>query len=181
MIIINIFYELARQHTRIKGFRYGRTYEKGAGNDSYPLVWVDDPITGRAAGSPEAGRVLGYTVNVDFLGLPGRGARVPEVQAAAIDAGLSFAERLTQIRGKTGVTVTGFTFVTLRDYYDDDAAGARFTYTLAAANPVDRCADVFDPDKQFPPRADLPDFATDHPDGCAVFGDTKGLPNFRVI
>lgn len=176
MQIVNFFYELARQHKLIKGFNYNKSYGKGAGNDSYPLVWLDDPVYGQSLGT----NALQYTVNVDFLGIPATEAEVPAVQAEAFLVGLSFAEKIKQIRTNTGFSVERFSFLSLRDYYDDNAAGFRFTYAINQANPVDRCAEDFDPDKQFTKIDALPDFKTDNPNGCAVFSDKKGLPNFRV-
>lgn len=180
MEIVNLFYELARQAKTVKGFVYGKAYEKGAGNDFYPLVWLDDPITGRAYTTAETGRVIDYTVNVDFLGIPDDSAEVLTVQTAAFNLGLAFFEKFKQIRPQTGVSSSGFSFVSLRDYYDDKAAGYRFTYTMLAANPVDRCADEFDPNKVFPKRDALPDFMTDNPEGCAIFSSSNSLPNFKI-
>lgn len=180
MEIVNFFYELAQQHNQVRGFVFGKSYEKGAGNDLYPLVWLDDPITGNAYTTQETGRVIQYTVNVDFLGLPEDETQVLAVQSAAFDMGLAFFEKFKQTRPQTGISSSGFSFVSLRDYYDDNAAGYRFTYTLLQANPVDRCAEFFDPSKTFPTRKNLPDFLTDNPNGCAVFGDTNALPNFKI-
>lgn len=171
-----MLYELARQHKRIRGFRYDRVGEKGAGNDMYPLVWVDDPLTGFASSE---GTVT-YTVNVDILGIPKNDEDVRAVQTAAFDAGLAIYQRLKDTRVATQTTAGGYNFVTLRDYYDDNAAGVRFTYTLVAANPLNRCVEDFDTVKQFPARQDMPDFNTLHPDGCAIFSEKAGLPNFEV-
>ena len=40
--------------------------------------------------------------------------------------------------------------------------------------------DDFDPDKVFPEREALPCFEVDNPDGCAIFNDKTGLPNFKI-
>lgn len=176
MQIVNIFYELARQHKQVKGFRYGKTYEKGAGSDIYPLTWLDDPI----AGQSENDATIRYTINVDILGLPTDDLDVLAVQSAAFLVGLSYKEKIRTINRDTNLNVKGFTFVSLRDYYDDNAAGYRFTYTLIGPNPSNLCAEYFDPDKQLDKTQPLPDFKTDNPNGCAVFNDKKGLPNFSV-
>lgn len=178
MKILNIFYELARQHKRVKGFRYNKAYEKGAGNDSYPLVWVDDPITGQTL---SAG-VLRYTINVDFLGLPLEQVedQVAAIQAQAFNTGLSFAERLRSTKALSGFGLDGYNFVSLRNYYDDNAAGYRFTFYVVGPNPVDRCAEDFDEAKVMEGLKVLPDFLTDNPDGCAIFNDKKTLPNFSL-
>lgn len=177
MQIVNFFYELARQHAKIKGFKYGKPSDKGAGNDKYPLVWVDDPILGRSTGT---GATLQYTVNVDILGLPANDPDVGEVQGEAFLVGLDFTEKTKRDRPTTGFSLDGFSFITLRQYYDDDAAGIRFTFVINQANPVNRCADDFDPDKQIGAISPLPTFYVDDADGCAVFTDKTGLPNFKV-
>lgn len=175
MEIVNLFYELARQHKLLKGFFYGKSYEKGAANESHPLLWLDDPIYGQTVN-----QTIRYTVNVDILGIPANEKEVVDVQSAAFTVGLTIAERVKQLRAQTGYSVEGFSFVSLRDYYDNDAAGFRFTYTIIQANPVNRCADDFDPAKQFSQGGLLPDFRADSPDGCAVFNDKAGLPNFKI-
>lgn len=175
MQIVNFFYELAREHKRVNGFIYGRSYEKGAANEAHPLIWLDDPIYGASAGN-----TIRYTVNIDVLGIPVNDDEVLAVQSAAFTTGLSLIERIKQVRHASGFSIDGFTFVTLRDYYDNSAAGQRFTLTINQANPVDKCADDFDPDKQFPKTDALPDFLVENPEGCAIFNDGTGLPNFKL-
>lgn len=175
MQIVDLFYELARQHKRVKGFYYGKSYNKGAGNAVYPLVWVDDPVYGR-----RVNQTMQYTVNVDVLGLPDTDADILNVQKEAFNVGITFEEKIKQTRGSTGFGADGLAFVSVSEYYDDNAAGMRFTFTITGANPVDRCNDDFDPDKKFPDGSVLPSFSTDNPDGCAVFADKSGLPNFKI-
>lgn len=175
MQIVNLFYELARQHKKINGFFYGKTYEKGAANEAHPLLWLDDPVYGQSVN-----QTLQYTVNVDILGLPANDKEVLDVQTSAFNVGLSIAEKIKQAKEPRGFSVDSFTFLSLRDYYDNNAAGYRFTYTLKAVNPVDRCADDFDPSKEFPKIDALPEFNLENPDGCAVFNNKNGLPNFKL-
>lgn len=171
MEIINRIYDIARQQKGINSFTFNKSYQKGAGNTVYPAVWVDDPIQGQADGNA----ALLFTANVDILDLPSASNTVAAVQDWAFLAGLRVIEKLKQ-----GVTVRGFSFISLRDYYDDNAAGFRFTLSVSLVNPVDRCADDVQPGKQFEPRPDgLPDFIVDNPTGCAVFGGSS-LPNFSV-
>jgi len=179
MQIVDFFYSLAEQNLRIKSFVYGKGYQKGSGVDRYPMMWLDDPIYGQTAG---AGRLnaLAWTVNLDILGIPVDNDDVISVQAAAFLVGLGIPERAKVIYKNVGVTVNGFSFTSLRDYYDDKAAGYRFTFNLSQASPVDRCADDYDPDKVFSEPSPLPNFVVDNPDGCAVFSNTVGLPNFSV-
>jgi hypothetical protein len=171
---------LARQHTKINAFFYGKSYEKGAGHEAHPLVWFDDPLTGATANASSSNTlgVLRFTCNVDFLGIPTNEKEVLRVQSEAFNVGLEFAEKIR--KATNGVSVPDFSFVTLRDYYDNSAAGCRFTYSIIAANPVDICADEFDPNGQFKERVGLPIFSIENPNGCAIFRDKKGLPNFTV-
>lgn len=175
MQIVNIFYELARQHNQIKGFIYGKGYEKGAANEAHPLLWLDDPIYGQSIA-----QTLQFTCNVDILGIPENEKEVLNVQTAAFNTGLALAEKIKQTKIQTGFSIDSFSFLSLRDYYDNNAAGYRFTYILTQANPVDRCANDFDPSKEFPKVETLPDFKVENPDGCAVFNDKAGLPNFKL-
>jgi hypothetical protein len=175
MQIVDLFYELARQHKLIRGFYYGKAYEKGAANEAYPLLWLDDPIYGQSVN-----QAVQYTVNVDILGIPKDEKDTVNVQTEAFNTGLSIVEKIRQSRIQTGYSVGAFNFVSLRDYYDDNAAGFRFTYTVIHANPVNRCAEDFDPSKQFGKADALPHFEVDNPEGCAVFNDKPGLPDFKI-
>lgn len=174
MTVVNIFYELARTNKTVRGFQYKKAYEKGAGNDMYPLVWLDDPIIARSAPRLEQ---IEYTANVDFLDIPETDADVERIQSEAQIIGLAFIERMREKYTMLG-SITAFNSITLRNYYDDNAAGQRFTFTLVLANPVDRCAEYFDESKVFDLKTGLPEFSVDHPSGCAIFSDI--LPKFDV-
>lgn len=179
MQIVDFYYNIARENLRVKSFTYGKSYAKGAGTDRYPLIWLDDPIYGQTAQQNDY-KALTWTTNVDILGIPVDEDDVIAVQAAAFTIGIGIPERAKKIYAAAGITINGFTFTSLRDYYDDKAAGYRFTYNLTQANPVDRCADDYDPAKVFTNPSALPSFAVDHPDGCAIFENRTGLPNFSV-
>lgn len=171
MEIVNFFYELARQHRQIRSFYYGRAYNKGAANEMHPLVWLDDPIGGRSVN-----QTLVYTCNVDILGLPKDDSETLDVQSEAFAVGLDFAERIKQSRAVTGYSLDGFAFLSLSDYYDNAAAGYRFTYTLIHANAVGRCIDNFDLEKQLAVPQKIPAFKA----GCEAFLGKQGLPNFKI-
>lgn len=162
MRIVDLLHEQARQHEAVRGFAYGKTYEKGGEGIAYPLVWVDDPVYVQSVNQS-----LRYTVNFDILGLPGKKGDAAAVQDAAQAVGLDIMERLKQIRNDTGYHPDGFSAVSLRDYYDDNAAGWRFTAYFIAANPVPRCAEHFNPDKRlssvdtFQGKTYLPNFSLD--------------------
>lgn len=175
MKVVDLFFTLAKEHIAIKSFVYNSSSKKGAGNNQYPLVWLDDPYTGG-----KAVNTIRYTVNVDILGLPATEAEVIAVQDACFEVGLAFAEKVKQSYIGTGFQIEGYNFISLRDYFDDNAAGFRFTYTAVQTNPVSRCLTDFNPDKEFTNNKTLPVFSTAAADGCAVFTDKVTLPNFDV-
>jgi len=174
MEIVNLFYNLARQHKDVKGFIYGLKTANGAGNEAFPLTHLDDPILGQGGD----GNTLTYTCNVDITDIPAGALTVQAAQEAAFKIGLSYVERLKLVQN--GYKISRYSFITLKEYYDNDAAGMRFTYNVVAANPANRCADDFDPTKNFPEFSAFPDFKTDHPEGCAVFTEKNGLPDFKI-
>jgi len=173
MQIVNLWYELARQNKVVKGFIYGRKVNEGAGNEVFPLTHLDDPILGVSNGD-----TITYTCNVDITGIPDETASVQQIQDAAFMVGLSYWQKIKETRGV--FRVSGYTFITLCEYYDNDAAGVRFTYQIISASPVSKCEEYFDPAKQFPNVEGFPDFVVDNPDGCAVFSEKGGLPNFKI-
>lgn len=177
-MIIDFFYNIARENMRIRSFTYGKAFRKGAGTDRYPMMWLDDPLTGGTA--TDRLNVLAWTCNLDILGIPNDDDGIAAVQAECFLIGIGIAEHAKRIYRNTGVTISGFRFTSLSHYYDDGAAGYRFTYTVSQANPVDRCANDYDPGKVLVKPSVLPSFITDNPEGCAVFSDSVGLPNFSV-
>jgi hypothetical protein len=179
MQIVDFYYLIARENLRINSFTYGKAYRKGSGTDRYPLLWLDDPIYGQTLALNQF-NALSWTVNVDILGIPSNEDDVMAVQAAAFLVGIGIPERAKVIYKTTGVAITGYKFISLRDYYDDKAAGYRFTYTLSIANPVDLCANDYNPDKVFSVPSPLPAFIVDNPQGCATFAGRTGLPDFSV-
>lgn len=170
--ITNLFFDLARQHKTIKGFFFGKSYEKGAANEAHPLVWLDDPIVGSAVRG-----VVNFTVNVDILDIPQKEEDVINIQESAFRVGLLFADVISKTKG---YSVEGVSFISLRDYYDNSAAGQRFTYSIVCANPIDRCADDLDPFKTFAITSPLPNFSVSHPEGCTVFPEKSGFPKIDV-
>lgn len=176
MQIVNFFYELARQQLGIRSFHYGRNAAKGVGSELMPLIWLDDPVL---FGGNSATGTGDYTVNLDIIDIPGDGKTVEWVQGACLAAGMALITKIQSLKQRKFV-LSRWTGISLSEYTDNKAAGWRFTFTVTAPMPVNLCADYFDPDKQFPTVENLPDFATDNPEGCAVFNDKPGLPKFSI-
>ena len=178
MYVHDLVYNLAREHKAVKGYYYGRAELKGAGTDRYPLVWLNDPVSGTNVNGRE---ILRLNANVDILGIPANEADVARVQHLAFFIGIEFAEQIRKTSTPKGVLNTmSYDWITLSNYTDDKAAGVRFTFHLDALNPINLCADMFDPAKQFEEREGLLNFKTDDPTGCAVFGKSGVLPNFEL-
>ncbi len=173
MEIVNLFYELARTITRLAAMIYGRTTRSGAGNEIFPLLWLDDPLL-YSSRSPAVGA---WTLNVDILGIPETEAEIASVQGEAFLTGLSLIERIRELKGV--FAIESYSAVSLSDYYDFKAAGWRFTLIITRATPINLCVEYYDSDKQNHTSKPLPDFATDNPDGCAVFNPSL-LPNFKL-
>lgn len=175
MKIVDLFYTLTRENIYLKAFFYGKSYEKGEGNEYHPLLWLDDPIYGS-----NFNNILTWNVNFDILDIPSCEYPVSVVQGNCLKIGLAIIEKIKKPSRRQGIEFDTFSFITLRDYYDNKAAGIRFTLTLKTPNPVDICKDDFDPNKQFPDNNQLPDIDTSNKEGCAVFSDKFELPKFNL-
>lgn len=174
MQIVNLFYNLARHAKGVRGFTYGKGYEKGSGTDKYPLVWVDDPIQGQQASNS----AMRYNVNVDILAIPETEAEVEPIQTWALELGLAFREKILKEYQKFGMDTVSF--ITLRNYYGDKAAGVRMTYGAVGPLPINLCLEFFDPTQEWPDEKDLPEFSVEGAEGCAVFTDKTKLPKFSL-
>ena len=174
--IIDILFELAQQNKAIRAFRYDTSAENGSGSELYPLLWIEDPIL---ANNNDA-RLLRIDFNFSITGIPDTKNRVKPIQEQCFAIGLSIIEKLRKIQHSTLLSVNGFSALTLRDYYDNGAAGVRFSVSANRLNPQNLCHldELFDPHKTFPATQELPCFDT--PPGCTVFPDKPGLPSFNL-
>lgn len=182
MEIVNFFYELARMCIPVKSFGYGRSNAKGDGNRAYPLVWLDDPILFSSnTQSMPANSTGDFTVNLDFLGIPDANnpaKSVATIQQQMLTIGLLFVEYIRAMKHEPRYSLIKWNAISVSEYYDDNAAGWRFTLIMTRAIPLIIC-DVplaFNPSKVFTTDKPLPNFVIDSPDGCAVFNDKEGLP-----
>lgn len=174
MTIIQLIKEFARTHQNIKSFNYAPVNRMGAGNTIYPTVWAEDPL--RLTGDHKG--VQTWEVNIAILGLADGDASEFAVQTAAMNIGQRLVKYLNDVRA---ITAT-YSAVTLREYYDDNASGARYTVRVQTISGLDLCADPFDPNKELQGVAvGLPSFGLEDPEGCAVFADKVGaFPNFTL-
>lgn len=173
--IICLFREQAREHVAIKAFYYKRNYEKGSGKDVYPLFWLEDPINGR-----NLNNVFTNSVNFSVLFVPKSNESVCHYQNLAFSIGLNILERIKSDKKSIISIVPDWKFMTLRDYYDDNAAGCRFSVNFTMRNMQNRCLidEQFDENKQFEENKNLPDFSIIPANKCEQF--SNGFPVFNL-
>lgn len=167
--IIDIFHTQARQHKALKAFYYNRNYELGSGKDHYPLLWLEDPLTGQ-----NRGNVFSNSVNFSILLLPDKEHSTAKLQNLAFSMGLNIIERIKKHANELGVSVQpDWSYLTLSNYYDDNACGCRFSVNFTQANMQDLCLidEQFDADKQFEETFALKSFDVSPANNCEVFTD----------
>lgn len=167
--ITNIFYTQARQHKSLKAFYYGRNYELGSGKDLYPLLWLEDPLTGH-----NRSNVFSNSVNFSILLLPDKEHSIAGLQSLAFSMGLNIIERIKKHGNELGVSVqSDWSYLTLSNYYDDNACGCRFSVNFTQANMQNLCLidEQFDVDKQFEEMSALNSLDVSPANTCQVFTD----------
>ena len=164
--ILDIFRNQARQHKAIRAFYYNRNYETGSGKDIYPLLWMEDPIYGR-----NQDNTFTNSVNFSILFVPKKGEAVSELQHLAFSIGLNIIERIKRNKDIEISIQPDWTYLTLSNYYDDNAAGCRFSVNFVQRNMQNLCLidEQFDQDKQFEESEELPDFIIDPASSCELF------------
>jgi hypothetical protein len=144
--IISVFEEQARQHKIIRSFHYHRNYAMGGGNEIHPLFWLEDPVSGR-----NQNNTFVNSANFSILFIPKRDAQVPGLQNLAFSVGLNMLEHIRQDKDSPLGLLPDWTYMTLRDYYDNNACGCRFSTDFTHRNTQNRCLleAPFDKDKTF--------------------------------
>lgn len=172
--LIDIFRTQAREHKTIRSFTYNRNYELGSGREQHPLLWMEDPIFGR-----NEGNVFTNAVNFSILFVPKSDAVIAELQNLAYSIGLNIIERIKL--QDNGVSLRpDWTFVSLRDYYDNGACGCRFSVNLIQQNMQSLCLidEQFDANAEFESSQSLPEFVVDPANNCEVF--VSKFPDFNL-
>lgn len=173
--IIQLFRQQAREHKTIRSFYYNRNYEIGSGNESHPLLWLEDPITGR-----NQGNTFSTSVNFSILHIPTSEKEVAPFQNLAFSIGLNIIERIKH-QPNTSVSVQpSWSFLTLRDYYDNNACGCRFSVDLIQLNMQNLCLinEQFDESKELDEENILNDFDIAPAQNCETF--VNKLPVFDL-
>lgn len=173
--IINTFKNQAREHKSIKAFYYNRNYELGSGRDIYPLFWLEDPISGR-----NNNNTFSNSVNFSILFVPADADEISVLQNYAYSIGLNIIERIKKDQNSIIGIQNDWTFLTLRNYYDDNAAGCRFSVNFIQRNMQNLCLieEQFDVNKTFDTASNLPDISINTVNTCEVFSNS--LPVFTL-
>jgi len=173
--IIELFKTQAREHKTIKSFMYCRNYEKGSGKDIYPLFWMEDPISGQ-----NRENVFRNSVSFSILFTPQKGQTKESLQNLAFSIGLNIIERIKKDERSAVSIESGWSYLTLSDYYDDNAIGCRFTVGFTQRNMQNLCLidEQFDENKEFDKKEGLKDFDITPSNSCEVF--TNKLPVFDL-
>ena len=173
--ILHVFREQARQHKLIQSFCYSRNYELGSGNESYPVFWLEDPIIGR-----NQSNVFINSVNFSILFIPKSNLDVPNLQNLAFSTGLNILEHIKQEKDIPVSILPTWTYLTLRDYYDDNACGCRFSVDFTHLNMHHFCLieEQFDKEKGFECNTPLKNFNLSDGTNCEIFAGK--LPTFTL-
>lgn len=173
--ILDIFRQQAQQHKTIKAFYYNRNYELGSGNESHPLFWLEDPIYGR-----NQDNVFVNSISFSILFLPSTEESVSHLQNLAFSIGLNIIERIKK-NAESGITIRpDWTYTTLRNYYDNNCCGCRFSVNFTQVNMQNLCLidEQFDNDKVFDKNDMLNNFDMATDGVCEIFANK--LPEFDI-
>lgn len=182
--IIRTFYNIAREHKLVRQFKYDRLSKgSGVGEENHPLVFLEDPIY--VNDSTLSDGSVRCTVNFDVVMTPQafenfntRQLSVEECQTVAHSIALNFVAKLKDIsinydeydeeEYNTSIKVISYSFITLRNWYDNNAAGVRCTMLITVDNPINYCdlEEHFDPSKEFDLGELLQPINTDDAQGC---------------
>lgn len=174
--IIDIFGRQAREHKAIKAFYYNRNYELGSGREMHPLLWLEDPVSG-----DNRDNMFVNSVNFSVLFIPKDNAEVVKLQDIAFSIGLNIIERIRKHQNEYRIAVQpGWSYTTLRDYYDNNACGCRFSVDFSQMNMQNLCLidEQFDEDGTFGECKVLEDFDVSPSSNCEVFSNK--LPVFEL-
>lgn len=115
-----------------------------------------------------------------------------ECQTVAHSIALNFVAKLKDIadhyedydedKFNTSLKVLDYSFITLRNWYDNNAAGVRCTMEISVDNPINYCnlEEHFDEEKEFDLGELLQPINTDNAQGCINTVWDYKLPKFTL-
>lgn len=196
--IIRTFYNIARSHKLVRQFKYDRLSKgSGVGEENHPLVFLEDPIYIGDSTLNEG--TVRCTVNFDVVMTPQafenfniKQLSAEECQSVAHSIALNFVAKLKDINNNyeeydddeynTSIKVVSYSFMTLRNWYDNNAAGVRCTMVISVANPVNYCDldEHFSEEKEFDLGELLQPVDTDGAQGCIDVTFDYKLPKITL-
>lgn len=173
--IIEMFRRQAREHKTIRSFYYNRNYEIGSGNEAHPLFWLEDPLTGR-----NNANTFSNTANFSILFVPKDESEIAHLQNLAFSIGLNILERIKYDNAVPVSILPTWSYLTLRNYYDNNACGCRFTVDFVQRNMQNLCLieEQFDALKDFETENVLNSFDVKTANACETF--VNKLPVFDL-
>ena len=191
--IVDTFYKLSKEHKLVRSFIYDRiSKKKGTGEQLYPSVFLEDPIYINK--SQPLQRQIPIQVNFDITCLPHafnnyNVEQLTEEQCQNVchEIALSFISKIRQDNKNIlkdnyqGIEIDEYSFLTLRNWSDDNASGIRCTLNLLVDSDIQLCDidEHFDPEKEFDLGNILKDINTDDPVSCNATFDYK-LPKITL-
>lgn len=183
--IVDTFYNLSEKHKLVRSFIYDRvSKKKGTGEQLYPQVFLEDSIYINKS-TPLQGQIP-VQVNFTITCLPQafnnynvKQLTEMECQNVCHQIALSFISKIRQdnkeFKTRQGIEIDNYSFLTLRNWGDDNAAGVRCTLNLLVDSDIQLCDidEHFDPDKTFNLGSLLNGINTDSPVSCNATFDYK--------
>ena len=196
--IIRTFYNISKEHNLIRQFKYDRLSKgSGIGEENHPLCFLEDPIY--VADSSLTDGSVRCTVTFDIVMIPQafenynmKQLSVEECQTIAHAIALNYVAKLKDMninhenydeeKYNTSIHVLEYNFMTLRHWFDNDAAGVRCTMEITCDNPINYCdlEEHFNPEKEFDLGELLQNIDTDDAAGCSNVTFDYKLPKFTL-
>lgn len=176
--IVELFKNQAREHRSIKSFYYNRNYELGSGKEQHPVFWLEDPILGQ-----NKKNVFECSVNFSILFIPKDDDEVLTFQNRAFSIGLNILERINQTCSEEITILPLWNYITLRNYYDNNSCGCRFSVNLSMCNTQNLCLieEQFEATKSFElTKKSLHDFSLFNSSSSEVFKDKLPVFDLKV-
>lgn len=194
--IIKTFYILAKEHKLIRSFKYDRLSKgAGIGEENYPQVFLEDPIYINDVTLNDGSVKAQVNFNIvmtpqAFENYHKRQLTEEDCQNVAHAIALSFIARLKNMdenyelyedKNLDRLSPLSWSFITLRNWYDNKAAGVRCSLLLSMDNPINFCdvEENFDDEKKFDLGSKLSNINTNGAQGCQENFDYK-LPTFTL-
>lgn len=174
--IVNTFYRLAKQHKLIKTFVYNQVSKlQGIGGEKHPLFFLEDSILVSQSNINDG--MSQVQVNFEVLLTPQflenydvEQPTVEDCQNLAYHIALNIIAKMREEYndGDSDIYPNSYSFITLRNYYDNAAAGVRCSLNLKVRNDISFCDldEHFDENKEFEVEKYLSDIKTDNPISC---------------